>query len=54
MGGDEQAGNYTYFYGNGNEVYELGTGVFVHKGIISAVTRVQFFGDTTLMPYILL
>jgi exonuclease III len=29
--GTEPAGEYTFFYGKGNEKYELGTGFFVHK-----------------------
>jgi exonuclease III len=37
-GGIERAGEYTYFYGKGNESYELGIGFFVHKRIISAVS----------------
>jgi hypothetical protein len=35
--GTEPAGDYTFFYGMGNENYELGTGFFVHKRIISEV-----------------
>jgi hypothetical protein len=38
----ERAGEYTFLYGNGNENHELGTGIFVHKRIISAVKRVEF------------
>jgi hypothetical protein len=33
-GGTEQAGEYTFFYGKGNETHELGTDFFVHKRII--------------------
>ncbi|PNF42503.1 hypothetical protein B7P43_G08245, partial [Cryptotermes secundus] len=44
-GGIEPAGEYTFFYGNRNEIHELGTGFFVHKRIISAVKRVEFISD---------
>jgi hypothetical protein len=43
-GGTEPAGQYTFFYGNGNEINELGTVFFVHKRIIS-VKRVEFVSD---------
>jgi hypothetical protein len=37
---------------SGMIVIDLGTGFFVHKGIISAVKRVEF--DTDMMSYIIL
>jgi hypothetical protein len=36
------AGEYTLFYGKGNENCELSTGFFVHKRIISAVKGAEF------------
>jgi exonuclease III len=30
-GGTEPAGEYTFYYGKGNENHELGTGFFMHK-----------------------
>jgi hypothetical protein len=51
-GGTEPAGEYTVFYGKGNENHELGTGLVVHKRIISAVKRVEFVSDK--MSYIIL
>jgi exonuclease III len=51
-GGTEQADDYTFFYGAGNEDHQLGVGFFVHKRIISAVRRVEFISDR--MSYIIL
>jgi hypothetical protein len=42
--GTESAGEYTFFYGKGNKNHELGTGFFVHKGIIcSVLCTILFF-----------
>jgi hypothetical protein len=46
----DSTSSYTFFYGNGNESYELGTGCFIHKGILSAVKRVKFVSDKMCMP----
>jgi hypothetical protein len=43
---------YTFFYGKGNENYELCIGFILHKGIISAIKRVGFRYDK--MMYIIL
>jgi hypothetical protein len=34
--GTIRAGDYIFFYGKGNENYQLGTGFFVHHKIVSA------------------
>jgi hypothetical protein len=46
------AGEHTFFYGNRNENYELGTRFFVHKKFKPAVKRLEFVSDR--MSYILL
>jgi exonuclease III len=51
-GDTEPAGQYTFFCGKGNENLESGIGFFVHKGLISAVKKVEFVSDR--MSYIIL
>jgi hypothetical protein len=51
-GGNEPAGEYTFFYGKGNENYVLGTGFFIHKRIMSAVKGMECVSDR--MSYIIL
>jgi exonuclease III len=51
-GGTARAEDYTFFDGQGNGDHQLGTGIFVHKRIVSAVRRVEFVSDR--MSYIIL
>jgi hypothetical protein len=39
------AGDYTFFYGKGDNNHELGTGFFIHKTIGSAPKSVEFVSD---------
>ena len=43
--GTVKAGDYSFFYRKGNENHQLGTGIFVHHIIVSAVKRVDFVSD---------
>jgi hypothetical protein len=50
--GNEPAGKHTFLYGKGKKNHELGTDIFVHNRIISAVKREEFVSDR--MPYMIL
>jgi hypothetical protein len=43
--GSQPADDYIFFDGNGNVNHHLGTGYFVHEGIMSAVARLEFISD---------
>jgi exonuclease III len=43
--GTAPEGEYIFFYGKRNENHELGTGLFVHNKILSALKRVELFSD---------
>jgi len=47
--GRVRAGDCIFFYEEGNENHQLGTGVFVQHGIISAVKRINFVSDRMSM-----
>jgi len=40
-GGTVRAGDYIFFYGKRNKNLQLGTGFFVHHGIVLSVKRVE-------------
>jgi hypothetical protein len=44
-GGTTGAGDYTFFYGKGNENHQLGTEFFVRHGIVPAVKKVEYVSD---------
>jgi hypothetical protein len=46
--GSQPGDNYTFLYRNRNANHHFGTSLFIHKGIISAVKRVEFVSDKML------
>ena len=44
-GSTVRAGDYSFLYGTGNEIHQLGRGFFVHHRIVSAVKREDFVSD---------
>jgi hypothetical protein len=51
-GGTERPEDCTFSHQEGNGDHQLGTGLFVHKEIMSAIRRVEFISDK--MSYIIL
>jgi hypothetical protein len=43
--GTVRAVDYNFFYGKGNENRRLGTGLFIHHRLVSAVKKVEFVSD---------
>jgi hypothetical protein len=50
--GTVKAEDYSFFYGKGNENFQLGPGVFVHHIDVSAVKRVELVSNS--VSYIVL
>jgi hypothetical protein len=50
-GGTESAGEYTFFYGEGNENHELGTGYVGFEVLTAVVMKSIIFWDMTLFSY---
>ena len=50
-GGTIRAGNYIIFYAKRNKNHQLGTGLFVHHRIVSAVKKEEVISDG--MSYLL-
>jgi len=44
-GGMVRAGDYSFFYGKGNENYQSGTRFFVYHRTVSAVKRAEFVSN---------
>jgi len=44
-GGRARTADYNFFYGKRNENNQLGTGIFVHHRILSAVKTLEFIRD---------
>ena len=44
-GGIVRGGNHIFFYGQGKENHQFGTGFFVYRRIVSTVKSVEFVSD---------
>jgi hypothetical protein len=51
-GGSQPGDDYIFFYRHGNANHHLGTGLLIHKGIISTVKRIDYISDS--MSYVTL
>jgi hypothetical protein len=52
FGDTEPVDNYTFFYGNGNDNHELGTGLSVHNRIISAIKMTESVSNRMLYVHV--